>query len=437
LVAVGALVMISSGCRPQPTALPNASAGAVSAGSVLVITEPGDGYRSVGGLIAAAQHTIDLSMYELADDRAERLLVGAARRGVRVRVLLDRAFGGISVNQSAYSQLASAGVPVRWAPAQVVLHQKTMTVDGAVSAVMTGNLTSRFYPTDRDFVVIDKDPAAVGAIESVFADDWSGSPAVAGHDVAGLVWSPGAETALVDLIDSARHSLMIENEEMDSPVVESTLEAAGRRGVDVEVIMTDDPTWTAAFTALTRAGVHVATYPDRASDLYIHAKAMVSDHKTAFIGSQNLSTSSLRDNRELGVNTSDPAAVDAVTRAMASDFAGATVFGSRAGPTQSASRMASAALTLRPGPGSTLSVVTTPSSMIIAYRCDRVPRPKPLPFISSPTASANSPFPSARSVTRSPTFWSFPQASITKGSLTEMHATVSTPLDISSSWRRT
>ena len=322
---LAACALVLGGCGVPTVA--RSTPPTVTAGALRVITEPDDGYGSVDGLIAGARHTVDLSMYELADVRTQQLLIGAAGRGVRVRVLLDRALGGASVNRSAFSQLAAAGVPVRWAPTPGVLHQKTVTVDGAVAAVMTGNLVSRFYPTDRDFVVIDRDPAAVGAIESVFADDWSGAPRSGGAAVAGLVWSPGAETALVALIDSARHSLTIENEEMDSPTVETALEAARRRGVNVEVTMTSDPNWNAAFAALTRAGVHVATYPDRPGTLFIHAKAMVSDRTTAFIGSQNFSTPSLQNNRELGVITSDPAVVDAVNRVLATDYAGATAFG--------------------------------------------------------------------------------------------------------------
>ncbi len=183
LVAMIASVIFLDGCTARrPWRRPTGGPPAVTTGALRVIIEPGDGYGPVDGLIAGARHTIDLSMYELADDRVEGLLIGAAERGVRVRVLLDRAFGGASVNQRAYSQLASAGVPVRWALPEVVLHQKTMTVDGAVSMVMTGNLTSRYYPADRDFVVIDRAPPAVGAIESVFADDWRGWPEVGGSD---------------------------------------------------------------------------------------------------------------------------------------------------------------------------------------------------------------------------------------------------------------
>jgi hypothetical protein len=54
-----------------------------------------------------------------------------------------------------------------------------------------------------------------------------------------------------------RTRLWSEDEEMDDPAVTSALAAAARRGVDVEVIMTADPEWDAAFTELDEAGAHV------------------------------------------------------------------------------------------------------------------------------------------------------------------------------------
>ena len=99
---------------------------------------------------------------------------------------------------------------------------------------MTGNLTSRYYSTTRDFVVMDSQAADVAAIDSVFNTDWSGrtpSPGPAGGD---LVWSPGSEPQLVALIDSAAHSVTVENEEMDSTPIEEALEADARRGINCE-----------------------------------------------------------------------------------------------------------------------------------------------------------------------------------------------------------
>ncbi len=317
-LALGSLL---TGCPTarSPVAGP-ASVIAVSAG-MSVATEPADHDRSVERLVAGARQSIDLALYQLADPTIERLLVAAHRRGVTVRVLLDRADHGAAVNQSALTTLRAGGVPARWAAADVLLHQKTLIVDRTVAAVMTGNLTADSQSTTRDFVVIDRNRTTVGAIESIFDHDWSGAPSGPGPAVAGLVWSPGSAGPLVALIDSARHTLVTENEEMDAPAIEASLEAAARRGVSVRVIMSADRRWDRAWADLRRAGVEVVIVPDVPDQLYIHAKAMVIDGTTAFVGSQNFSTASLDSNRELGVVTTDPAVVRSVAATLAADAA--------------------------------------------------------------------------------------------------------------------
>src|SRR6185437_10717752 len=73
---------------------------------------------------------------------------------------------------------------------------------------------------------------------------------------------------------------------------------------------------------------------------------------------------------------------------------------------QSAASTSSAELTVRPGPGSTASHETTPSSRMAAKRCERFPRPNPVPSMVRPIASASSPLPSASMTTLLPTLWS-------------------------------
>lgn len=295
--------------------------------------------------MSSARHTLDMTMYELADPRAVSILEADAARGVRVRVLLDKDYSGSSVNQGAVAQLAGSRVQVRWAYAGEIFHQKTITVDGRTSAVMTLNLTSRYYAADRDFAVITTDQPDVAAIERVFDTDWTGSGAPApGPSGQDLVWSPGAATALVSLIDSAHTSLLVENEEMDNPQVITALQSAARRGVDVEVVMTDSSSWTGAFDELVRAGVHVRTYSADAAT-YIHAKVIVADDATLYLGSQNFSTASLDYNRELGLIITRPALVTSVYRTVQSDFAGATVFA--APETTAPARSTSAAASCR------------------------------------------------------------------------------------------
>jgi phosphatidylserine/phosphatidylglycerophosphate/cardiolipin synthase-like enzyme len=264
-------------------------------------------------------------MYELSDPHAVGNLEADAHRGVMVRVLLDSDYER-SYNQPAFTSLSSNGVQVRWAPAGTIFHQKTVTVDDRTSAIMTLNLTSAYYSTSRDFAVITTDAQDVAAIEQVFDEDWSGSgPPTAGPAGLDLVWSPGAQGPIVSLIDSARSSLLVENEEMDDSAVTSALEEAAQRGVNVEVVMTYSSSWADAFGQLIDAGVKVSTYPSDGS-LYIHAKAVVADGTSLFLGSQNFSESSLDYNRELGIITSDPALVGAVSQTVGADFTGATPF---------------------------------------------------------------------------------------------------------------
>jgi len=286
-------------------------------------------------LMSSARHELDMTMYELADPQAVGILEADAARGVVVRVILDEDYSGASVNAGAYAELRSHRVQVRWAPRSTIFHQKTITVDRHTSAIMTLNLTSEYYSTTRDFAVITTDRADVGAIEQAFGADWVDfGPPQSGPPGMNLVWSPGAAAPLLGVIGSARHSLLVENEEMDDSDVLAALEAAARRGVRVEVVMTYSSSWAAAFHDLAGADVKVSTYSSEAS-LYIHAKVIVADRRTAFVGSQNFSVSSLDYNRELGLITTDPALVRPLANTVASDFAGAAPFRSapqRAGP---------------------------------------------------------------------------------------------------------
>jgi cardiolipin synthase len=270
--------------------------------------------------MSSAGKSLDMTMYELSDPTAEQILITDHKRGVQVRVLLDRDYSGSAVNQTAYATLSGAGVPVAWANDTELFHQKTITVDGDESAIMTGNLTPQYYATTRDFVVMDSQPPDVAAIESVFAKDWAGaapSPGLPGID---LVWSPGSEAQLVAVINSAGHKVVVENEEMDSASIEGALESAAERGVDVTVVMTADSEWDTAFSQLESDGVHVVLYPDTASALYIHAKVIDVDGAKAFIGSENFSTASLDYNRELGLVTSTAAVLGPLNSALSSDI---------------------------------------------------------------------------------------------------------------------
>ena len=334
LVLIAASILLgTAGCGAGPPAVQAGSTATSSASTspaaLSLLIEPGAGMAPIYALLGSARHRVDLVMYELEDARAEQLLAADAARGIAVRVLLNSAYTG-SANDAAFSYLKGHGVRVQWAsPVYALTHQKTLVVDASVAVIMTLNWTSRYYSDTRDVGVIDRIPSDVAAIEATFDADDTGARIAppAGSD---LVWSPTTSAPdLLALINGAKRDLFVENEEMDSREIIDALVAAVHRGVNVEICMTDSSRWSAAFEQLVSAGVHIRVYSPAAA-LYIHAKLLVRDpglgDEEAFAGSQNVSTESLRYNRELGIVITSGPPIRQLQTLIQADYNGASAW---------------------------------------------------------------------------------------------------------------
>jgi cardiolipin synthase len=294
---------VASACGPTPT----------------VIAEPSSGVTPILRLVTGARHSLTLTMYELRDQQVEQALVAAHARGVTVRVLLDKGYygHGYNENRAAYSYLQGHGVSVRYAATYFAYtHQKTLTADGSVAAIMTLNFDG-LYPSTRDYAVIDRRATDVKAILTVFNADWSheqlASPPTAGGD---LVFSPHAAASFTALVTGARSSIELESEELAYKPAIIDLCAAARRHVKVRIVMTYEHEWLAALRSLARCGAGVRVY--HGQSYYIHAKLLLVDGHRALVGSQNLTTTSLDYNRELSIRLTAAAPL----RSLAADFKG-------------------------------------------------------------------------------------------------------------------
>jgi hypothetical protein len=294
-------------------------------------TEPEAGYGPVYRFISSARKTLDMTMYSLVDPVAIAALIADARRGVEVRVLLDSTSGNKATNQPAYDDLKAHGVKVRWAWPGVLWHQKSIVRDARAVAVMSGNLNAAYYSVIRGWIVVTDKPATVAGVKATFDADFKHDhrPPTRGVVPEGseLVWAPGAQVPLVKLIGSARPgtTLYAEDEQLDSAAIVQALIAAAKRGVTVNLTMTNDPDWTAAFNTLVAGGVHLSLYAPTAP-LYIQSKAISVNGRTAYVGSINFTTAMMQADRNMGIITTDPAVVRGITSTMARDFAGATPY---------------------------------------------------------------------------------------------------------------
>ncbi len=290
----------------------NSSAGSVASGvqGVQVFVEPDAGDSVIINAIVGAKKTIVLEMYLLTERNVINALEEAANQGIDVQVMLEQhPYGSGSATQTL-DRLKAAGIKAQATnPVFALTHEKGMVIDGTVAYIMTANFTLSAlgrgsYTRNREYGIIDTNAQDVQAVTAIFNADWNRStPQI--HD-PNLVVSPlNSRSAFTSLINSAHKTLLIEAEEMQDSGIEQAITNAGRRGVNVEVILpapgSSSDSNSSGIRAISGVGIHV----EEDTYLYMHAKIIIVDGLKAFVGSENISTASLEHNRELGILVSD------------------------------------------------------------------------------------------------------------------------------------
>ena len=316
-------VALAAGAAVLATAVPANAAAYTAFAFSQSGTQP-----TIYDFINSATTSLDMTMYELEDTTAVNDLIALKNKGVTVRVILDRAHQ--SANGSAYSALTGAGVGVVWSPsAFVYTHQKTITVDGVKSLILTGNLTSQYYTTSRDYGVFDDDTRDVASIEKVFNADYAGT-AITPTDGDHLLWSPtDSRNRLLSLINGATTKLDVEELELSDSAVVNAIVARAQAGVAVRVVLETPSDYSSEVSEIKAAGGTVVGYSDP-NGFYIHGKAMVADYglstQAVEAGSMNISSNSLRSNRELGLILTGTGVAQSVATTIettfTSDYAG-------------------------------------------------------------------------------------------------------------------
>jgi phosphatidylserine/phosphatidylglycerophosphate/cardiolipin synthase-like enzyme len=285
---------------PRPTAGPPA---------VRVLTEPDAGPGAALALLGEARRALWMEMYLLTDEDAIAAIVARRQAGCDVRVILEpHPYLDDGANDPAFAALAAAGVTVRWAnPRFALTHAKLAIVDHVRLVVLTLNLTRAGLAENREYVAVDDDPADVAAAEGIVAADLAGAVSPPIGSRSRVLVSPGGTRAGIEtVVGAATSTLEIEMEELSDTTVVDGLITAVARGVAVSVGLPATGRSAATDTAAARlaaGGVAVrlvGTPP-------LHAKAIVADGSLVYVGSANLTTASLDDNREVGLILADPA----------------------------------------------------------------------------------------------------------------------------------
>lgn len=279
-----------------------------------IFFEPNAGETPFVNAINSAKHSVKIEVYVMTARDIFDAIQQAVARGVNVQVILTQhPYNMEAQAQYAYKKLSSIGANVRWAPSRFTYdHAKFMIIDDSFAIFGTSNLTWSGISQNVEANIETKDPQFVKSLEMVFKADWTNTKA-GSVPREYLVLSPGSEKDLVWLINHAKKFLSIVEEEVPEASVFKALKNAALRGVKVRLI---EPAANAKYASglyplaeLAVAGVKVGLLKTP----WVHAKMIISDNDYLFIGSENVSYTSMYDNREVGAILSTPSLVSKAT----------------------------------------------------------------------------------------------------------------------------
>jgi len=299
-------------------------------------------YDALRRAIAAAKVSVHVESFIWRRDEvgAEflELLVAAARRGVRVRLLLDE-LGCLGLTQRYFRKLVEAGGEFSWCHTlyprhnryffNLRNHRKLQVIDGRIAFVGGMNFGREYLGLNpalgswSDLQVELRGPV-VTRLQQVFSEDWffatgREDPIAEVQEVAignGLspvqVLRTGPDEddqpmlrINLALIEAARRRLWISaGYFIPGGTMESALQVARARGVDVRLLVSEKsehPLLVKAgrsyYDALLRQGVRIYEYRRGIE----HSKYTVLDDDLSVIGSSNFDDRSMRLNFELSV----------------------------------------------------------------------------------------------------------------------------------------
>jgi cardiolipin synthase len=291
-----------------------------------IIILPDDSAQPLLNAIMNARSSLRIKMFVFSDPEMIEAVITAHKRGVKVRVMLNpERRDGQKENDETRKRLDEAGVDVKDSnPHFDLTHEKSMVIDDAAAFIESLNWETRNFTETRDYAVVTSHRHEVDEVAQCFDADWERTKFVSG-DHSHLIWCTGnGRQRLCQLIDSAKHSLWLQNERYQDPVIIEHVVRAWRRGVKIHV-MARPPhklkkdklvEGVSGLRILQDLGVPVR----KLKHIKLHAKLLFADDARAIIGSINFAPGSFDSRRELAIEVDDEPILKRIRKTLHDDW---------------------------------------------------------------------------------------------------------------------
>jgi len=290
-----------------------------------LVVLPDDSAKPILEAIRRAAKSLRVKMFVFSSPALLKAVIAAHRRGVKVQVMLNSVRRtGVADNDDTRQKLARAGIEVAEGnPAFDLTHEKSMVVDEATAFVKSLNWATRNLTGTRDYAVVTSHRREVREIVDCFEADWHRQRFDAGMD-AHLIWCPGGRDRISRFIDEARHTLFVQNERYQDPIIIERMVRAARRGVKLHVMARPPHTLkkdkliegVGGLRILDDVGIKIR----KLKHLKLHGKMLLADGVASIVGSINLAPGSLDGRRELAIEVRDDEVVERLQKIAHHDW---------------------------------------------------------------------------------------------------------------------
>jgi cardiolipin synthase len=291
-----------------------------------LIVLPDDTAQPILDALAAARRSLNIRMFLFTDPTLIEAVLGAHKRGVKVRVMLNPARrSGEEENKESRTMLAAAGIDVRDSNPQFDLtHQKSMVIDDETGFVESLNWETRDLTETRDYAVVTTKKHEVAEMVACFEADWA-RQTFAPHPDSRLIWCPdNGRERIAAFIDAAKKTLWLQNERYQDTVIIERLVRAANRGVSVHVLAKAPHSLKLEKLVEGVGGLRimgdVGAKIHKLKGLKLHAKMILADGERAVIGSINLAPGSFDARRELALEVDSHHVVDRLNKVARRDW---------------------------------------------------------------------------------------------------------------------
>ena len=276
-----------------------------------LFVQPEAGLEPILAAIRGAKKSLQILIFRLDRPEIEKALVEAVERGVRVQALVANTNrGGDKVLRRFEMRSLEGGVTVTRTSGDLVrYHGKMLIVDGKELLLLAFNFTHLDINMSRSFAISTTNKRLVAEAMRLFECDSKRVPYEAG-DKDFIVSPVNAREQLTAFVQGAKRQLLMYEMKISDGDFVTLLNEKISAGVDVRVIGS--------------ASNKGSTLPTRKLPMRLHARVIVRDGRSVFLGSQSLRKLELEARREIGIIVHDAKIAKQMIEVFDKDWSAAT-----------------------------------------------------------------------------------------------------------------